>query len=286
MTEDEDLTWLRLYRKIIKSQVFCDPFVLKVWVWCLAKAAYREHWLTMPTGRGNTTVHLKAGEFVFGRISASKELKMPAKSAENRMKKLRDMGNLAMQPGDHFTIVTVCKWAELQPEADNLAHQWPGNGPPMARQWPGNGHKQEGKEGKEGVESKEQEEEDRSGVKPDPPAPKLRFDFNDRQWHDITPEDRRLWLEAYPAVNLDVELAKAANWCLNAGAKGHKKQWGAFLARWFSKAQDNGGGSRAPPGGYKTRRERDQEILELWRQQEAKEKASGTGEGGTAGTPG
>lgn len=60
-------------------------------------------------------------------------------------------------------------------------------------------------------------------------------------WEGITPEDRRIWSDANPAVNLDKELAAMVAWCRSNGARGQKRNWPAFITRWLAKAQDRGG---------------------------------------------
>jgi len=62
----------------------------------------------------------------------------------------------------------------------------------------------------------------------------------------ITDDDRRLWGEAYPGVNLVGELAKANVYLRENPAKAGKRNWGAFLARWFGRVQDKGGSPSAP----------------------------------------
>lgn len=57
----------------------------------------------------------------------------------------------------------------------------------------------------------------------------------------ITDEDRTTWGEAYPGVNLVAELAKAHVYLRENPAKAGKRNWGAFLARWFGRVQDKGG---------------------------------------------
>lgn len=64
--------WFKLHRKIIESPVFENEKALKVWIWCLGKAAYKDTTALV----GNQAIHLKAGQFVFGRKKASKELKI------------------------------------------------------------------------------------------------------------------------------------------------------------------------------------------------------------------
>lgn len=64
----------------------------------------------------------------------------------------------------------------------------------------------------------------------------------------ISDEDRTVWASAYPGVNLVAELAKAHVYLRENPAKTGKRNWGAFLARWFARVQDRGGSaSQAKP---------------------------------------
>ena len=66
--------WLKLNRSILTSSVFDNPRLLKVWIWCLCKASHKEHDQLV----GMQVVHLKPGQFIYGRKAASEELKIPA----------------------------------------------------------------------------------------------------------------------------------------------------------------------------------------------------------------
>lgn len=55
-----------------------------------------------------------------------------------------------------------------------------------------------------------------------------------------------VWKAAYPAVNLEAEMAKAAAWIL-ANPKNKKSNYARFLNSWFSKAQDSA--PRVPSAG-------------------------------------
>ena len=93
-----------------------------------------------------------------------------------------------------------------------------------------------------------------SGVEPEEVRAKLREvklrEVNTIAWSDearafigIQAEDRKLWSEAYPALNLDQEIAKAAAWVI-ANPKNKKSNWPRFLNNWLKASQD-----RAPAKG-------------------------------------
>jgi len=106
--------YIKIHRKIAASQVFQNPDLLKVWLWCLLKASYKERYVSVDTGRGQTEILLKPGQFIYGRRAAAKELRMKPSSVRNRIEKLKNMRNLDIQPDTHFSIITVLNWDGYQ----------------------------------------------------------------------------------------------------------------------------------------------------------------------------
>ena len=138
--------FILLHRKMLDSQVWLNRPLREVWVWCLLKASWKEQWVSMKTGRGTTEVQVQAGQFVFGRKVASKELQMPTSSVQDRMKKLEVMGNIVSQPVSHYSIVTIANWHTYQDIKKHIrqpTRQASVNHPSTIR------HIQEGEEGKE-----------------------------------------------------------------------------------------------------------------------------------------
>ena len=75
-----------------------------------------------------------------------------------------------------------------------------------------------------------------------PPARTYRIGWSEQGgFTGITDEDRAAWATAYPGVNLVAELARAHVYLRENPAKAGKRNWGAFLARWFARVQDKGG---------------------------------------------
>lgn len=82
---------------------------------------------------------------------------------------------------------------------------------------------------------------------------KVNFNWTSKQWEGISPEKRELWRQAYPACDIDIELARATAWLLENPDKGHKSRWGRFVTNWLSRSQDRGGtrgGAPAPEGTW------------------------------------
>ena len=138
--------WFKVYCKITESWVFKDPNLLKVWVWCLSKASYKERWVPVKAGRGVIEVHLKPGQFIFGRHSAALELDMKPESVRKRLHRLLVGANVTIESTTKFSIVTICNWGTYQnPKSDEyqLKYQPSTNQVPQTR-------KKEGEEQEKG----------------------------------------------------------------------------------------------------------------------------------------
>jgi hypothetical protein len=111
--------WIKLWRKSTDSQVFQSEGLWKLWTWCLMKANHTEAWVPINTGKGDTSVQLKPGQFVFGRHTAARELGMNPSTVRDRMHKLESMSNITLKADTHFTVVTIRNWHQYQVEAEH-----------------------------------------------------------------------------------------------------------------------------------------------------------------------
>ena len=102
--------WLKLNRSILESNVFDNPRLLKVWIWCLCKASHKKHDQIV----GRSVEHLKAGQFIYGRKKASEELKIPESTLNDYMKLLKTNGNIDIKSNHKYSVVTVANWAFYQ----------------------------------------------------------------------------------------------------------------------------------------------------------------------------
>ncbi len=106
--------WVKLHRKIQWSAVFQNEGLLKVWIWCLVRGSHQDEWASVKTGKGETEVLVKRGQFMFGRKSAAKALKMDESTVYKRMKKLENMRNCNIESNIHYSIVTILNWEVYQ----------------------------------------------------------------------------------------------------------------------------------------------------------------------------
>ncbi len=125
-TDNESLAtagWVCLHRRLMQSPVFTCPQLLKAWLWVLLKASHCDRWTYMKTGRGGTQLEVKAGQFIYGRKVAAQELNMPESSVNERMQKLQRLGCISIQPGTHYSIVSICNWSSYQDANGRVGRQ-------------------------------------------------------------------------------------------------------------------------------------------------------------------
>jgi len=111
-----------LDRSLIDDPVFKNPRLWKVWTWCLMKATHK----SIIWKPGIEDVPLKRGQFVTGRIEASKELNMPPSTVRNYLDYLacrrgykyrslqKSFTKLDIQAHKLYSIITVIYYNELQ----------------------------------------------------------------------------------------------------------------------------------------------------------------------------
>ena len=77
-------------------------------------------------------------------------------------------------------------------------------------------------------------------------AAPAKIDFNGSGFDNITETQLGIWSNAYPAITISTELAKAAAW-LDANPKNVKSDYRRFLNGWLSRAQNSAPRADAAP---------------------------------------
>lgn len=107
--------WVKLYRQLLESAIFKNERLLKVCVWCLLKASYKQ----TETMVGNQLVILEKGQFIFGREEASKELGIKESTLYKDMKKLEKLNFCNIKSNNKFSVITIEKWEFYQDTEEN-----------------------------------------------------------------------------------------------------------------------------------------------------------------------
>ena len=86
-------------------------------------------------------------------------------------------------------------------------------------------------------EEKKREEKNRE---PNPAAPAIAWSA-EGGWQGIVDADRTEWAAAFPACNLDRQLAAMVAWLRSNPTKARKSNWRKFITNWLNRSQDKGG---------------------------------------------
>jgi len=70
--------------------------------------------------------------------------------------------------------------------------------------------------------------------------PLLMFNFSTEKWEGIQEKNKERWKKTYPAVDLEQELLRMADWLI-ANPKKAKSNYNAFISNWLRRTQDRGG---------------------------------------------
>jgi hypothetical protein len=112
--------YFKVHRKILESQVFAHQTALKIWVWCMAKVTFRQRYVTLKIGKGETTIKLLPGQFIFGRFKAEEELNIDGSTIYKWIQKFAsaDFNMINIESNNQYSIITLCNWEQYQNEED------------------------------------------------------------------------------------------------------------------------------------------------------------------------
>jgi hypothetical protein len=128
--------WVKLWRQARDSDVFTDSHLWHLFSWCLMEASHKTRHLSARTGRGLTQTTIGPGQFVYGRKTVARELKMPETTLHRRMKRLESLGCIVIQADTHFSLVTIVNWSVYQGNGERSGRP---SGHPTGAQRTGNG---------------------------------------------------------------------------------------------------------------------------------------------------
>jgi len=102
--------WIKLHRKVLENPIFSSEKGFRLWIWCLLKAGHKEKDVYL----GNEKIHLKEGEFIFGRGSASEQLGIKESTIRNWMKTLKQDRYIDIKPTNKYSLIKVRNWEQYQ----------------------------------------------------------------------------------------------------------------------------------------------------------------------------
>lgn len=104
--------FFKVHRKILDSQVFAHQTALKIWIWCLAKVTFKERFVSLKVGKGETTIKLNPGQFIFGRFKAEEELNIDGSTIYKWMQKFstKEFDMITIKSNNQYSIITLNNW--------------------------------------------------------------------------------------------------------------------------------------------------------------------------------
>lgn len=102
--------YIKLYRKLIESPVFCNEKLLKVWIWCLCRASHTEKKQMI----GLQEIEIKCGQFIFSLTKASEELNISKTTLRRYFDTLKKMKMLDIKTEQKWTVATIENWGSYQ----------------------------------------------------------------------------------------------------------------------------------------------------------------------------
>ena len=103
-------SYILLSRSILDSDVFASQKLLKVWIWCLCKANYKDRFVPLKVGKGETVVKVKRGQFLFGRFKAEEEIGIDGSTIYKSIHKLKNMEMIEIESNNQYSVITICKY--------------------------------------------------------------------------------------------------------------------------------------------------------------------------------
>lgn len=110
MTNDVQLGWIKLYRKLLGSPIFSSEKGLKIWVWCLLKATHEG--FSQYVGR--SLIELQPGQFIFGRKVAAGELRMKQSTVRDWINQLKSDRYIDINSNSKYSVISIINWKEYQ----------------------------------------------------------------------------------------------------------------------------------------------------------------------------
>jgi hypothetical protein len=131
--------YILLWRKALSSAAFQDPVTWKIFCWCLLRANYEP----LPWDATGEEIKIERGQFVTGRFSAAKELKLHESTIYRNLKKLEKFGAISLKSNNKYTVVTICNYESYQDPSFSI--EQPANNQRTTSEQPANTNKETNK---------------------------------------------------------------------------------------------------------------------------------------------
>ena len=112
------MSYIKLNRSLLESHSFANPNHLKIWIWMLLKANFKNAFVPINIGRGFITVEVKRGQLIFGRFKAEEELNINGTMIYRVIQLFEELGQIKIEKNSHFSLITICKYDSYQGQSN------------------------------------------------------------------------------------------------------------------------------------------------------------------------
>jgi len=109
-----DSGFILLSRKLLDSDVFASQKLLKIWIWCLLKANFKDRAIPLKIGKGESIIKVNKGSFLFGRYKAEEELFIDGSTIYKAIKKLEGMDMISIKSNNQYSVISICNYDVYQ----------------------------------------------------------------------------------------------------------------------------------------------------------------------------
>jgi hypothetical protein len=87
---------------------------LKIWIWLIGKARYKDGFVNVKTGKGFQNISLNRGQLLFGRFKAEEALGFDDSLIYRKIQKFIKDKMIIIKSNNQFSIITICKYNTYQ----------------------------------------------------------------------------------------------------------------------------------------------------------------------------
>lgn len=103
-----------LHRKLLDSEVFASEKRLKVWLWLLLRAAYKERHIPIIIGKGESIITIQRSQLLFGRYKAEETLNIDGSTIYKILQWMQKEEMINIESNSHYTIITINNYDTFQ----------------------------------------------------------------------------------------------------------------------------------------------------------------------------
>ena len=109
-----------IHRQLLESSVFSNEKKLKIWIWMLLKASYKDRYVSIQIGRGLSEVLVKRGSFIFGRYKAEEALCLDGSTIYKIIHWMETENMIKIESNSHYSIISICNYDSYQDIKQNI----------------------------------------------------------------------------------------------------------------------------------------------------------------------